>query len=168
VYGDWWAICNFFPAQNSLGYYINLIHLIQTKERRVKIEICEHRYTTLLLQQNQDKVFVFGDNMVRRGCKGQAIIRGCPNSFGIATKRLPNTTNASYFSDRQDEMRCVINDLRRLWCIGQSRVIVFPVAGIGTGLAEMRERSPLVWEKMCEILEEHFGFDNRGGYGIYS
>lgn len=53
-------------------------------------EICNEPYTIQLLNQNKHKIYVFGDNMKRYGKGGQAVIRDCPNSFGIPTKRYPS------------------------------------------------------------------------------
>lgn len=98
--------------------------------------------------------------MKRYGKGGQAIIRDQPNTFGIATKRYPSRDDWAYFSDKEDEISFVLTDLRNLYKLGQEKVICFPAAGIGTGLAQMKERSPLIFSKMNAILLEHFGFDN--------
>lgn len=127
----------------------------------MKIEIITQLYTKEFLRQHPDKIFVFGCNMKRYGKGGQAIIRDEPNAFGIATKRYPSRDDWAYFSDKEDELNFVLTDLRNLYKLGQEKVICFPAAGIGTGLAQMKERSPLIFSKMNAILLEHFGFDNR-------
>ena len=35
-------------------------------------------------------IFIFGDNDIEKGKKGQAIIRNMPNALGIPTKKLPS------------------------------------------------------------------------------
>ena len=57
----------------------------------MKVEVV-NKYTNALLKKNRNKLFVFGDNCLRKGKAGQAIIRDQPNSAGIATKVLPDTT----------------------------------------------------------------------------
>lgn len=106
------------------------------------------------------KIFVFGDNMKAFGKGGQAIIRGEPNSFGIPTKRYPSWDDWAFFSDQPDEIEAVKESLRELWKLGQEKVIVFPEDGIGTGRAKMKEKSPIAYEMMCDILLEHFGIVN--------
>lgn len=126
----------------------------------IKIEVCHSTYTSSLLLSNKDKLFVFGDNMSRWGKKGQAVIRDSSNAFGVATKRYPSMENASFFSDQEDEMYIMISDLRKLYRAGEHQTIVFPSMGIGTGLSDMRNRSPLIWVKLNEILLKHFSFNN--------
>jgi hypothetical protein len=105
-----------------------------------------------------DHVFVFGDNLIRAGMAGQACIRKEPNSFGIPTKRYPSTTEHSYFSDAPCEREHVLRALRELYKIGKHRTIVFPMKGIGTGLAKMPEKSPLIFAEMNDILLKHFEY----------
>ena len=114
------------------------------------------------MYENQEKIFVFGDNMVRKGKGGQAVIRDCPNAFGIATKRYPSMNEDAFFSDQPDEFDVVMNDLRQLYKLSKSHTIVFPVGGIGTGLAQMEKRSFAIWSKMCWILKDYFGYVNGG------
>lgn len=128
----------------------------------MNIEICTEKYTSKLLYENQEKIFVFGDNMVRKGKGGQAVIRDCPNAFGIATKRYPSMNEDAFFSDQPDEFDVVMNDLRQLYKLSKSHTIVFPVGGIGTGLAQMEKRSFAIWSKMCWILKDYFGYVNGG------
>jgi len=126
----------------------------------MKTEVCKEAYTIQLLRQHPDKIFVFGDNMKRYGKGGQAIIRDEPNAFGIATKRYPSKDEWAYFNDKTDEKNCVRDDLRALYRLGENGVIVFPFYGIGTGLAKLETKSPEIWEYLCRVLLEHFGFDN--------
>ncbi len=112
-----------------------------------------------LLRANPARVYVFGDNLLKRGTAGQAIIRAEPNAFGIPTKRLPSMSERAFFSDRDDEREALLSALRELFVLAKTREIVFPEAGLGTGLAQMARRSPMIYRQMCEILQEHFGFD---------
>lgn len=129
----------------------------------MNIEITTDLYTKDLLRQQPDKIFVFGCNMKRCGKGGQAIIRDEPNALGIATKRYPSCDDWAYFSDKEDEKQFVLQDLRNLYKLAQHKTIVFPSAGIGTGLAEMEKRSPVIWDMMCDVLWNHFRFDNKLG-----
>ena len=129
----------------------------------MNIEITTELYTKDLLKQYPDKIFVFGDNMKRYGKGGQVIIRDEPNALGIATKRYPSRDDWAYFSDREDEREFVLQDLRNLYKLSQHKKIVFPAAGIGTGLSEMERRSPVIWSMLCDVLLNHFGFSNKLG-----
>ncbi len=124
------------------------------------VEIEDRLFTEKLLRANPEKIYVFGDNMKRYGKRGQAVIRGEPNAYGIATKRYPSMDDWAFFSDKPDEFDCVLNDLRGLYKLAKTHTIVFPVAGIGTGLADMEKRSFALWSKMCWVLEFYFGYVN--------
>ena len=126
----------------------------------MNIEIENRPYTEDLLRQNPDKIYVFGDNMKRCGKRGQAIIRNESNAYGVATKRYPSMDDWAFFSDKYDEFDCVMKDLRGLYKLSKTHTIVFPAAGIGTGLADMEKRSFDLWSKMCCILKDYFGYIN--------
>ena len=107
-----------------------------------------------------EKIFVFGDNLKAFGKGGQAAIRDEPNAFGIPTKRYPSWDDWAFFSDQPEEIEAVKESLRNLYKIAQGKVIVFPEDGIGTGRAKMKEKSPVAYQVMCDILLEHFGVVN--------
>ena len=53
-----------------------------------------------MLQQRPNDIFIFGDNMIRKGLGGQAReMRGEPNAIGIPTKKFPSMSEASFFTD---------------------------------------------------------------------
>ena len=116
--------------------------------------------TSKLCQDNPNKIYVCGDNLAGYGTAGQACIRKEPNSFGIPTKRYPSMSAGSFFTDQKCEEEHVLNSLRDLYVLSKRHTIVFPTKGIGTGLAKMKETSPAVYTKMCEILLKHFGVKN--------
>jgi hypothetical protein len=115
---------------------------------KIKIEYADF-YTPAMCRKNPTKIFVFGDNSTRQGKKGQSEIRGEPNAFGVVTKHSPNT----YFNDKNYywNVHKIFIDLRiiqKAALKGKGRVIVWPKDGIGTGLAELRERAPVTWEAL--------------------
>lgn len=126
-------------------------------------EVTNELFTVELLRSNPDKVYVFGDNLVRRGKKGQSVIRYEPNVIGITTKRLPSYLEEAYFKDRDDEFKMLRADLLRLLTLAKKEggpTIVFPYNGLGTGLANMKEKSPKLWYYLCKVLKDYFGFVN--------
>lgn len=126
----------------------------------MKVRFVEH-YTIQLVKSHPDEIFVFGDNMEKWGKKlGQAIIRPMPNAFGVPTKRAPARYAKAYFSDQDDEIAAIRAALGKLYILGRKHTLVFPVGGLGTGLAEMEQRSPKAWRYMNHILEQHFGVIN--------
>lgn len=67
----------------------------------------------------------------------------------------------AFFSDKEDEENYLKQSLRDLYKIGcGGSVIVFPSHGIGTGRARMRDKSPILYGVMCDILLKYFGIVN--------
>lgn len=105
-------------------------------------------YTEHMCRAFPDALFIFGDNLVNHGKGGQAIIRDEPNAFGIPTKRLPSNEPNAFFSDRKEEMDIVLN---RIILLSSYKAImnyklVFPADGIGTGLANLKNKSPKIYK----------------------
>ena len=118
-------------------------------------------FTEEIVKANPNKLFVFGDNMLRYGKGGQAVIRDLPNTIGIVTKREPRTGKGAYFSDAKDEMDTLLQDIRKLWLISRCNTfthIVFPTKGIGTGRARMKSKSPILYKMMKNKLETYFNY----------
>lgn len=108
---------------------------------------------------NPRNLYVFGDNLKRIGKGGQAQIRDCKNSYGIATKRNPSMDENAFFSDRYDEYTHLSFDLKQLIAIckvNKYDIIIFPYDGLGTGLARMNETSPKLFENMNYIIKMAF------------
>src|SRR5690606_39180002 len=95
-----------------------------------------NRYSVADLKANRDKIYVFGDNLERKGKGGQAVIRSEPNAFGIATKVRPSRIKQAYMSDEQLEgnKQIIDSDIQKIK--DQNKIVVFPKDGLGTGLAE--------------------------------
>ena len=107
------------------------------------------------LWANPDVLYVFGDNVLRRGLGGQAKeMRGEPNAVGVATKWSPGNHPLDYFDDylydkcthiiRTDWEKAVNHD----WNGG---VVVVPLDGIGTGLSELPTRAPKIYDYICKL-----------------
>lgn len=98
---------------------------------------------------NKEFLYVFGDNLLEKGEKGQAIIRkvSSKNVFGVPTKRLPSMKEGSFFSDQLEEQEIVLKKLTELWnCHKEGRVIVLPNNPFGSNLAQLEKRSPKINE----------------------
>ena len=106
------------------------------------------RYCRQDLQGEPDVLFVFGDNMDRRGFGGQAKeCRGEPNAIGIPTKWSPSMDPSAFFSDSDfpyvrseilSGFHILADHLRR------GGAIVLPKDGLGTGLAKLPTCAPKI------------------------
>lgn len=102
------------------------------------------------LQANPGTLFVFGDNMKERGLGGQARqMRGEPNAVGIPTKWKPTMESDAYFIDSDfpavqglidERFNALLDHLR------SGGRVVWPSSGIGTGLADLKNRAPRIWD----------------------
>lgn len=110
-------------------------------------------------QRNPSWLFLFGDNYMRKGRGGQAIIRGQKNAHGIRTKFLPDTTRPSYFNDDEFLANCKMIDADLLHAfehLAQGGTVVIPRMGIG--LAKMDILAPLTFAYFTARLDSLTNF----------
>jgi hypothetical protein len=111
------------------------------------------------LRANRDKLFLFGDNLERKGFGGQAAaMRGEPNAIGIPTKKSPSNSERAYFSDNEFEQNKVAIDAAFAEVAGAVadpiRAIVVPADGLGTGRAQLATRAPRTYAYLQRKLAE--------------
>lgn len=113
-------------------------------------------------RKSRSAIYVFGDNTVRRGKKGQAIIRDCDNAYGIATKKLPEMSTQAFFTDNKlvENKKIIESDIRNILDNYEGKLIVFPSSGLGTGLAQLNTMAPKTFQYLCKRLYDEFGFIN--------
>lgn len=87
------------------------------------------------LDNSPRSIFVFGDNIIRKGTAGAAKLRYHPRSYGFITKKLPNNDDTSFF--RPVEYRPLFNkelhELMELIVFNPDNI--FLISKIGAGLA---------------------------------
>lgn len=108
---------------------------------------------------NPNYLYIFGDNTQREGKGGQAIIRDCENSMGIATK----SSIEIFFSDdnMNNNIDIIGKDIDAIKeAAGKYEMIVFPENGLGTGRANMQLHCPKTFLVLSALLLEEFGFNN--------
>lgn len=118
---------------------------------------CNH-ITRNMLRNNPEILFVFGDNLIRRGLGGQAReMRGEPNAVGIATKRLPSMSKNAFFVDADFELWKIFSEeafiLLRIRASSE-KLIIWPKQGIGTGLARLKGCAPKIWTEIESLRKE--------------
>ena len=106
------------------------------------------------VKQHPDWIFLFGDNMLHKGLGGQAAeMRGEQNAIGIPTKKKPDMTEDSFFTDAEfEENKKVIDNAFDK--IPKEATVIIPMAGLGTGRAQLKERAPRTWEYLCHKIHE--------------
>jgi hypothetical protein len=110
------------------------------------------KYTRAYIKAHPDWLFVFGDNLLRSGLGGQAAeTRGEPNVIGIATKRFPHMDSSAFFGDQDyDEWFAAekAKFARLMDASKNGRTIIWPLDGIGTGLAQLEKHAPTIWNEI--------------------
>lgn len=103
-------------------------------------------------------LFVFGDNMMKKGTKGQAIIRGLPNAYGIPTKFFPSADDpAAFFYDKYSQKfddSVIFHFCKLEQKLQRGDLIYWPKDGIGTGLAKWQETAPKFLARINAIVKE--------------
>ena len=105
------------------------------------------------LRANPHVFYVFGDNLQRRGFKGQAAqMRGEPNAIGVPTKYRPSMAPEALFYDHTEEagLHISLGFNQVSLQLNKGKLVVWPLDGIGTGLSKIPENAPKLWEWMEE------------------
>lgn len=124
------------------------------------IIIKQHRIYRQDLQANPEVLYIFGDNLQRRGYGGQAKeMRGEPNSIGIATKRrMEYGTPDCYFHDSEKGAMGILVEEFMETCRrihnAKPKAVIIPLDGIGTGLARLPEFAPVLLEYINVSLKQ--------------
>ena len=110
------------------------------------------------LRENQSHLFVFGDNLLRRGMGGQAReCRGEPNAVGIPTKRRPSNNADAFLTDADLTTWRIASEsafVRVETWLNIGKIVVFPEAGLGTGLAQLDQSAPIIWAELQAWLDK--------------
>lgn len=111
-----------------------------------RIYIWEGNWTEQDVKDNPEFIFVFGDNMLKEGRGGQAVIRDCSNSVGLRTKIKPSMEKNAFFSDNKKSFTIVSNDLRRIEdLLFLDNDIILSQNGYGNGLAKLPSKAPKLY-----------------------
>jgi len=113
--------------------------------------------TRAFVREHRDHIFLFGDNLARRGLGGQAAaMRDESNVVGIPTKKLPSNRENAFFTDAEFEQNKAAIDtaFEQLLAISSTsdQVIISPADGIGTGRAQLESRAPLTFAYLQKRL----------------
>ena len=109
-------------------------------------------YTVRGCRNNPTCYYVFGDNAMRYGKRGQAVIRDEPNALGIATKMSPRV----YMSDDAltKNIQIIEDDVAKIiHLLDNGEDVYWPKDGIGTGLARLEQKAPDTWKHLQDIIK---------------
>ena len=142
----------------------------KSSDSAYKVETYTGTWTRKSVENQQDKVFLFGDNTDDRintkyiPATTQAVIRGLPNAIGIDTKKSRSLFSDAYFTDDDFEefkkgVDEAINKAKQ-----SGKPIVIPVdengnPNIGTGKASLQTRAPKCFNYLQSELNKLLGRD---------
>ncbi len=123
----------------------------------MEIIIFEGFWTEEDVEEMSEYLFLFGDNDIKKGKGGQAIIRDEPNTIGIPTKKLPNNHPDSFYYDTEYDENIIKIDKAFGNVVEKAKLykgIVLPKDGFGTGLAKLKYYAPKTLEYInCKVEE---------------
>lgn len=100
------------------------------------------------LIRNPQVLYVFGDNVARKGLGGQAAeMRHEGNAVGVATKYSPNSPFVEQHLATIAQKRIIDEDMKPLFDhVTKGGIVIWPTDGIGTGLAQLPQLAPTTFE----------------------
>ena len=110
------------------------------------------------IKENPDVLYLFGDNLLRKGLGGQAKeMRGEPNTLGIVSKKYPSNDISSFYTDEDfypwlEVFSADIRSLAEKINSGQYKALVIPL--IGVGLADLPNKAPRIYKYLKTTLDE--------------
>ena len=128
----------------------------------MKHYVTDEWYSLELMEANPHVLFVFGDNLTRKGKGGQACVREAENAVGIATKLLPAMTEDSFFESEEQAIDTITYDLAFALEMSKRRnkPLVFPSTGLGNGLAKLDTMYPEAYEylndQITKLVEQDY------------
>lgn len=109
------------------------------------------------MKSRPDWIFLFGDNEKGTGNGGQAHqMRNADNALGIPTKRYPALWPDAYWSDLDyNRARKILANKIKIIVdhIEAGKSIAIPVAGLGTGLSDMKRKCPKICNMLVSIID---------------
>lgn len=98
------------------------------------------------LNKNKNAIFVFGDNILRQGYGGAALLRDNPQTYGFITKKYPDNQDNSFY--RPNEYSVIFFDelVKLREHIQEHPFKTFYISQLGAGLANKY----YIWENIIK------------------
>jgi len=124
--------------------------------KRIHVEYTD-KLTTARCNKNKDSIYVYADNIIKKGKSGQAIIRDCENAIGIPIKRFPKNNDESNLRDTIEDTRAVIVALNKIKMKSYNGYkIMLPKEGLGINLNNLGLHAPKIHILIHNFIEDNF------------
>ena len=137
--------------------FVGLVPRFRRKNKNMIVYRTNKIITRDKVKENPDVLYLFGDNLLRKGLGGQAKeMRGEPNTLGIVSKKYPSNNKDSFYTDDDfyswlEVFSADIKNLAERINSGQYKAIVIPQ--IGVGLADLPNKAPRIWKYLKTTLD---------------
>lgn len=112
--------------------------------------------TEKFLDKNPDVIFVFGDNLLRKGKGGAAKLRDHPQAIGFITKKYPSRKDEAYYTIDDYWGTFQQESVKLIDAIERKKDKTFLVSKIGSGLANKHEIFDYYIKPFLESIEEKY------------
>ena len=119
------------------AYRKKLRSVLQTRDEDLKTRYCDRDViiTKEFLRSHPECLFVYGDNVIRKGMAGSAILRNELNSYGFITKKIPSMDDTSFYKKEEYEEIFSKELTTLIDKINNNPDRTFLISKIGSGLA---------------------------------
>lgn len=127
-----------------------------------------YKITNAFVKAHPDYIFLYGNDVMKKGCFGQSAIAGYENTICIHVLYKFCASGARYFTDGDTEAKRIIDfDIS---CIPLDGRPIIPLRRIGEGCSRMKELAPKLHAYMVEridaIKHPHLLWDFNIRYGL--
>lgn len=113
------------------------------------------KITKSYLRRNPDHIFVFGDNLQRKGRGGAAKLRDETNTYGFITKKAANNNSGSFYKPKEYEEK-FNSELKKLVKeIERNPDKIFLISKLGGGLANKYSIYEKIIRPGLSVLKEY-------------
>ena len=113
------------------------------------------KITKSYLRKNPNHIFVFGDNLQRKGKGGASKLRDEPNTYGFITKKAPNNNSGSFYKPEEYEIKFESELKNLIKQIEKNPDKTFFISKLGGGLANKYNIYEKIIKPGLERLKEY-------------
>lgn len=107
------------------------------------------------LRSHPNEIFVFGDNLDRKGCGGAAKLRYEPNVYGFVTKKKPTHSDGDYYHPEEYQTKFKTELKKLIKEIENYPNKIFLISRLGGGLANKYNIFEKVIKPGLEVLKQY-------------
>ena len=108
------------------------------------------------LDNHPDWIFVFGDNLIRRGYGGAAKLRDHAQSYGFITKKYPDWKDASFYTPEEYHPIFVQELAKLVKVIQDNPNKMFIISKLGSNLAnKFGIYEAVIRDRLIDLKETH-------------